>query len=46
MFFLWRRFGFRRLVLFFLARQAWRLFRARRQGYRTAPSAVGGRRFR
>jgi hypothetical protein len=46
MFLLWRRFGFRRLVMFFVLRLAWRLFRARRRGYRSAPAALGGRRFR
>jgi hypothetical protein len=40
MFFLWRIVGFRRLLVVFLLRQAWRMIRGRRQARRrTRPSA-------
>ncbi|MFL6068637.1 MAG: hypothetical protein ACJ74N_12985 [Gaiellaceae bacterium] len=38
MFFLWRIAGFRRLVVLFLLRQAWRMIRGRQARRRTRPS--------
>jgi hypothetical protein len=41
MLFLWRMVGFRRLLVLFLLRQAWRMIRGRRQGQRRTRPSTG-----